>query len=72
MIKSIDELMATKIDWEVSAESPYIFQAEVESQLIRLRLNDFPEESLCTLLAFDQQIDLDDFPQLWSLPRHRQ
>lgn len=72
MNEFLNELIGMKIDWTETSESPYTFQAISNDKVIKLRLNDFPEEPLCTLLFADQQIDLEDFPALWTLPRHRQ
>jgi len=71
MTCSLVEFLGKKIDWAESLESPYVFQAVVDGWVIKLRLNDFPEEPLCTLMVSDMQLDLDDFPAFWSLPRHR-
>ncbi|MBK9445233.1 MAG: hypothetical protein IPO00_03560 [Betaproteobacteria bacterium] len=72
MNEFLNELIGMKIDWTETSESPYIFQAISNDKVIKLRLNDFPEEPLCTLIFAGQQIDLEDFPALWTLPRHRQ
>lgn len=67
----INDLLNRKIDWQKTKESPYLFTANVEGQVFMLRLNDFPEEPLCTLIWSDGEQDLDDLGRKWTLPRHR-
>ena len=69
---SPSELCNQKIDWYTSSSlSPYVFEAIVNGEQIRLRLNDFPEEVLCTLIIRNTEIDIEQFPKNWTLPRHR-
>lgn len=69
--KVIEGLQSARIEWESSVDSPYIFIADVQGKHVRLRLNDFPAEPLCTLMIDGEQTDLDELPKLWTLPRHR-
>ena len=66
------ELLKAKIDWQKVSDSPPVFETQFQNKSIRLRLNDFPEEVLCTLFVDDDEVDLDDFPSNWTLPRHRE
>jgi hypothetical protein len=70
----MDELKAIlkqKIDWQKSDESDYIFNAIIGGKIWKLRLNDFPEEPLCTVIWGSGQQDLDDLGEHWTLPKHR-
>jgi len=50
-----------------SAEFP--FRAEVDGQRWVVRINDFPERALYSLLIDDREAgDLDDWPQAWRKP----
>lgn len=69
---TVDKILHSRVDWEPSSESPYIFQATCGGQAVRLRLNDFPDEPLCTLIVEGTETDLHEFPPLWTLPRHRE
>jgi hypothetical protein len=71
MADLLEQLKNAKIDWQKSADSPYIFQTSVNQKVVRLRLNDFPEEPLCTVIIDGQETDVHEFPQSWTLPRHR-
>jgi len=67
----IEKLKASRIDWQESKESEFVFHTDFLNHLVRLRLNDFPDESLCTLIFDGVETDLEEFPECWSLPRHR-
>lgn len=64
-------LKQSKIDWQKTTESPYLFRAVLQGKSVYLRLNDFPDEPLCTAIIDGKETDLDDFPKSWTLPRHR-
>lgn len=68
----IENILRSQVDWEPSAESPYLFQATVEGMRARLRLNDFPDEPLCALIVEGTEQDLHEFPPIWKLPRLRE
>lgn len=67
----LEQLQHAKVDWQKTMENPYIFQTSVNGKAVRLRLNDFPEEPLCTVIVDDQETDIHEFPKSWTLPRHR-
>jgi hypothetical protein len=67
----VEQLQHVAIDWQGTSESPYMFLAIVQETVVRLRLNDFPDEPLCTLIVEGAEIDLIEFPECWTLPRHR-
>lgn len=68
---SIKALRRLRIDWQETEDKPYEFSANVEGEELRLRLNDFPEEPLCTLFSQGKEVDLDDLGPRWTLPKHR-
>jgi len=63
--------MGLPIAWQKSEASTHIFVAEVDGETIWLRLNDFPEEPLCTVIWAEGEQDLDDLASEWTLPKHR-
>jgi len=71
MTNLLDQLQQSRVDWGATKESPYIFQAVLQGKVVLLRLNDFPEEPLCTVIIDGAETDLHDFPKTWTLPRHR-
>lgn len=71
MNPEVEKLKALQIDWQKSQESEYVFCADFQNQILKLRLNDFPDEPLCTLIVSGVETDLEEFPECWTLPRHR-
>jgi hypothetical protein len=67
----LEKLQQGKVDWQATNESPYTFEGVFQGEVVRLRLNDFPEEPLCTVIAGGTETDLHEFPKSWTLPRHR-
>ncbi len=65
------ELLELTVDWYSTAEDPYVYTAVVNGVTYRLRLNDFPQEPLCTLFTSAGQYDLNSFGRQWRLPKHR-
>ena len=65
------EIKETNIDWVQSEKSKYVFQATVDGEKVELRLNDFPDEPLCTIIRGEDEIDIHEFSEKWTLPRHR-
>jgi hypothetical protein len=67
----LDRLREARVDWQTTSESPYVFQTIYHEKVVRLRLNDFPDEPLCTVIIDGAEIDLHEFSKAWTLPRHR-
>ena len=68
----IGQLCRSRVDWQVTTECKYIFQAVFQGELVKLRLNDFPEEPFCTVMHDGQEINIEPFPEIWTLPKHRE
>jgi hypothetical protein len=67
----LDRLRGAAIDWQATEASPYELRTTFEGREVRLSLNDFPEERVCTVIVDGVEMDLDEFPDAWRLPRHR-
>ncbi len=67
----LTQLQTTSLAWRRTSESAFLFEATALGKHLRLRLNDFPEEPICTLIVDGQETDLQIFPERWTLPRHR-
>lgn len=65
------DLLRANIDWQQSPEDPKLLQAYFQSKLVKLKLNDFPAEIMCTLIVDSDEQNWDDFPSNWTLPEHR-
>jgi hypothetical protein len=63
--------LAEKIRWKQNADDaiqPYI--AEFEGHKCLIRINDFPDDRLYTLIVDDKEVEgFDDWPEKWSRPR---
>lgn len=67
----INKILESKIDWEKSKTEEYFFQTIFDGRKILLRLNDFPDEPICTIIINSQETDIEEFPEKWTLPAHR-
>lgn len=67
----LDVLLQTRVDWKTSDDDPYVFQALYRGNVARVRFNDFPDEPICTVIVDGVETDLEEFPDCWTLPRHR-
>ena len=72
MKTEIEQMQAARLDWEQTPQSAYLFSSVFKNRIVFLRLNDFPDEPLCTVVLGDQEIDLEDLPKSWTLPKHRE
>jgi hypothetical protein len=58
------------VTWEESDDVDYPFRATVGGEEWVIRINDFPEDPLYTLIIGGQAIvDLDDWPPSWRRPK---
>jgi len=65
MNAEMERLRASRIEWiTVSAG---LFSVLFENQTVLLRLNDFPNESLCTVIVNGREVDLEVLPAGWSI-----
>jgi hypothetical protein len=68
----INDLLLKKIEWIQTGEEKWILHADADGIRIRLRLNDFPEENICTVFIGEASYELESFPSAWTLPAHRE
>ena len=67
--KTVTNYLAEKIDWKRTTDPQYPFSAKFEGEKYVIRLNDFPEENLYTLVMNGKEVaDFDDWPATWSRP----
>ncbi|WP_312363789.1 hypothetical protein [Sphingobacterium sp.] len=65
-----EELISSTIFWKKHPEIGYYYYNEEYDKLIILRINNFPEEPLFTLINGLDITDLEDKPIEWNLERH--
>lgn len=68
----VEQLRRSVVNWEPTSESKYVFQAVFQNTPVKLRLNDFPDEPFCTVICNEQEVDVEPFPDTWTLPKHRE
>jgi hypothetical protein len=65
-----DQLMKQKLEWVKTSDPLHPLRTKAEGKELRLRIGDFPEESMYTLLVDDQAVtEFDDWPKAWVRPR---
>ena len=59
-------LMRSAIEWEETDEVDYPYRAAVDGVKWKIRINDFPDEPLFSLIRDERHIaDFDDWPSHW-------
>jgi hypothetical protein len=66
---TVKEIRNTKIEWEKHGSHERFFFHYQGDTLFLLRLNDFPDEPLYTIINGLEILDFDDIPVLWQLER---
>ncbi|MGH9803027.1 MAG: hypothetical protein ACRD82_21895 [Blastocatellia bacterium] len=66
MATAMKEYLDMNVVWKKSADPEYPYSAMIEGEKCLIRLNDFPDEHLYTLLANGIAVaDFDDWPAAW-------
>lgn len=68
---TLETLFLRPVRWKRDVANRYLFHAELDGCEFTLRLNDFPEEPLCTLVGLGEEMDLEAFGEHWALPWHQ-
>jgi hypothetical protein len=64
------KLLSAEIDWQVDLDNPFIFHARHMNEDWTLRVNDFPEQIMFSLLKDEQLVaEFDDRPLGWRMHR---
>ena len=61
----INDYLSRSIKWKATGDAEFPFTSTVEGKSLRIRLNDFPADSLYTLLVAGAEVDFDDWPATW-------
>lgn len=63
----IGQRMTRDIDWHVTGEPVFPWKAEVDGEVWQVRINDFPDEVLYTLIIDGEPSgDFHDWPETWT------
>ena len=63
----INDLFKRKLTWIKNESNPIIFDLKDEKVNAIIRINDFPDEIMYTVILRDEQYDMDDLPDNWTL-----
>jgi hypothetical protein len=67
--KTATNYLAERIDWKRTRDPRHPFAAKVEGEKCVIRLNDFPDEHLYTLIVDGKEIvAFDDWSAKWNRP----
>lgn len=67
----MDDPRSRAITWSLGHDPEYIYAAEVDGARWVIRLGDFPDEPLYTLLVRGEvALEFDDWPPAWGRPDH--
>ena len=67
MITTVRNYIEENVIWRKCSDPVYPFEAEIEGERLVIRLNDFPDANLYTLLVNNQEVaSFDDWPRQWS------
>lgn len=62
---NVNDLLCRSIEWWYIGE--YRYRTEIDGAELRLQMNDFPDEPLCTLIIGSDSFDLEEMPNGWRL-----
>ncbi len=61
-----ENLLQANLEWVQQVEDRKFFRTEYNGEKLLLRLNDFPEEPLYSVIG-ESSFDLDDKPETWLI-----
>jgi len=67
-MKILKKLFRKKIIWREVTPNGVEFIADINGEICKLRINDFPDEPFFTLTYKEMQFDFDDEPKTWEIP----
>ena len=65
-------IFTTAIKWDRSGDSLCPYLAHLNGKIYKIRLNDFPEEPMYSLLMDGEVVEsFDSWPKVWHKPAHQ-
>lgn len=69
MATKVADYLAEKLVWRKTADAAYPYEAEHEGERCVIRVNDFPDEHLYTLIVDGVEVkDFDNWSGVWERP----
>ncbi len=67
MTTKVQNYLEEEVKWNEGGDPNYPYEAKINGDKLVIRLNDFPDESLYTLIVNDKEVSsFDDWPKQWS------
>jgi len=67
-VTELGDLLSEVLAWERTGNPEYPYQTVFQGTNCFIRINDFPQESLYSLIAGDQEFNFDEWPSHWERP----
>ena len=67
--KFLNDLLSANILWSKAKDGHAMYETVYKGELVKFRLNDFPDEVFLTLFIRGKEIDWEDFPKNWHFAR---
>lgn len=65
----IERLKLLRIAWQPIEDQPLLYHAVVDGKKVQLRIYDQPEKPICTVIYGLSEIDMEEVPARWSIPK---
>ncbi|MGZ8843823.1 MAG: hypothetical protein ACXW18_09175 [Pyrinomonadaceae bacterium] len=66
MITKVQNYLEDEVSWIQTSNPSFPYEANVNGDNLVVRLNDFPDQNLYTLLVNDEELaNFDEWPQHW-------
>ena len=66
MITKVQNYLEEELSWRQTKDPAYPYQTEINGDKLVIRLNDFPDNQLYTLMFNDEETaSFDDWPTCW-------
>lgn len=69
MTTKVRNYLGEQVVWRAGSDPVYPYESEFNNESLVIRLNDFPDEHLYTLIVNNEEVtDFDDWPKQWIRP----
>ena len=62
-----DEIKNKSIEWKKVNDSSKYFSTFYKDRTVLIRINNFPDEPICTFINGSEIIDIEDVPNSWQI-----
>jgi hypothetical protein len=66
MITKVQNYLIEEVSWTETSDPNFPYEARINGDTLLVRLNDFPDTNLYTLLVNQEEVaNFDDWPEQW-------